>query len=383
MCLELKKKGNNVIVLTGKPNYPNGKYFKGYGWIKKNNDNWNGIKIYRSNLILRGNGNSFRLVLNYFSFAFFASFKVFAINENFDKIFIYAPSPITVGIPGIFARRKFKSKTFIWVHDLWPESIRIAGGIDKKWILRLVDILTRWIYSNMDKLLIQSKGFIYYLEKQQVNLKKIIYYPFYAESFYKIENPEISYLQKLPKGFKVLFAGNIGEGQSFETLLIAAKTIKLQNLPITLIVFGEGRLKKYVKKEIAKNKLEKYFILMGSAPAVEMPKYFACVDALLVSLKKSDIFSITIPGKLQSYLACGRPIIGSLDGIGAQIIREAKAGFTSNAEDANDLADQIIKLFHTPIEIRSQMGLNARNYFELNFERETLLDKLELILYEN
>ena len=122
---------------------------------------------------------------------------------------------------------------------------------------------------------------------------------------------------------------------------------------------------------------------MGSAPAVEMPKYFACVDALLVSLKKSDIFSITIPGKLQSYLACGRPIIGSLDGIGAQIIREAKAGFTSNAEDANDLADQIIKLFHTPIEIRSQMGLNARNYFELNFERETLLDKLELILYEN
>jgi glycosyltransferase involved in cell wall biosynthesis len=312
-----------------------------------------------------------------------ASFKLFAINEKFDKIFIFAPSPITVGIPGIFARRKYKSKTFLWVHDLWPESIRIAGGIEKKWILSIVDKMTRWIYSKMDKLLIQSKGFISYLENQQVNTNKIIYYPFYAETFYKIEDPEISYSQKLPLGFKVLFAGNIGEGQSFETLLEAAKIVKSQNFPITWIIFGEGRLKEYVKEEITKNNLEEFFILMGSAPAEDMPKYFACVDALLVSLKKSDIFSITIPGKLQSYLACGRPIIGSLDGVGAEIIRDAKAGFTSSAESANDLAKQIIKLFHTPIEIRNQMGLNARKFFEVEFEREISLDKLELILNGN
>ena len=163
----------------------------------------------------------------------------------------------------------------------------------------------------------------------------------------------------------------------------AAKIIKLQKIPIKWIVFGEGRLKQYVHKEIINKNLEDTFILMGTAPAREMPKYFACVDALIVSLKKSDIFSITIPGKLQSYLACGRPIIGSLDGVGAEIIKEAKAGFTSNAEAANDLADQVIKLFHTPIEIRMQMGLNARNYFEVEFEREILLDKLELILSGN
>jgi glycosyltransferase involved in cell wall biosynthesis len=380
VCLGLKERGYEVVVLTGKPNYPNGKYFNGYGWFKKNNDNWNGIKIYRSNLILRGQGNAIRLLLNYFSFAFLATLKVFSIKGKFDKIFIFAPSPITVGIPGILARKKFKAKTFLWVHDLWPESIRIAGGIEKKWILNLVDKMTRWIYSKMDKLLIQSKGFISYLENQEVNSNKIIYYPFYAETFYKIEDPELLYSQKLPKGFRILFAGNIGEGQSFETLLSAAKIINLKNLPITWIVFGEGRLKEYVKEEIVKNKLEEIFILMGSVPAVEMPKYFACVDALLVSLKKSEIFSITIPGKLQSYLACGKPIVGSLDGIGAEIIIESKAGFTSCAEDANELANQIINLFHTPIEIRNQMGLNARNFFEVEFEREILLDKLELIL---
>ena len=380
VCLGLKERGHEVVVLTGKPNYPNGKYYKGFGWFKKYNSNWNGIKIYRSNLILRGKGNGVRLIFNYFSFAFFASLKVFTIKGKFDKIFIYAPSPITVGIPGIIARIKFKAKAFLWVHDLWPESIKIAGGIEKKYLLNIVNKMTKWIYSKMDKLLIQSKGFISYLENQEVNTNKIIYYPFYAETFYKIENPELFYSEKLPKGFKLLFAGNIGEAQSFDTLLNAAIILKLQKLPITWVVFGEGRLKEFVKDEIAKNKLENIFYLLGSVPAVEMPKYFACVDALLVSLKRNDIFSITIPGKLQSYLACGRPIIGSLDGVGAEIIRDAKAGFTSKAEDAYELANQIINLYNTPIEIRTQMGFNARKYFEVEFEREILLDKLELIL---
>ena len=381
VCFGLKERGHDVVVLTGKPNYPNGKYFNGYGWFKNYNDNWNDIKIYRSNLILRGKGNRIRLLLNYFSFALFATLKVFSIKGNFDKIFIFAPSPITVGIPGIFARKKFKAKTFLWVHDLWPESIRIAGGIEKKMILKLVDKMTRWIYSKMDILLIQSKRFITYLENQEVNSNKIIYYPFYAETFYNIEDPEISYLKKLPIGFKLLFAGNIGEAQSFETLLSAAKTIKLQNLPISWIIFGEGRLKEYAMEEIAKNNLEDIFILMGSVPAVEMPKYFACVDGLLVSLKKSDIFSITIPGKLQSYLACGRPIIGSLDGVGAEIIREAKAGFTSKAESVEGLVEAILKLFNLSIEERKTLGNNGRNYYEKEFEREYLLDKLEDILH--
>ena len=380
VCLGLKERGHEVVVLTGKPNYPNGKYFNGYGWFKKNNDNWNGIKIYRSNLILRGKANGARLLLNYFSFVFFATLKLFSINEIFDKVFIFAPSPITVAIPGIFARRKYKAKAFLWVHDLWPESVKIAGGIEKKWVLTLIDKLTRWIYSKMDKLLIQSKGFITYLEKQEVNSNKIIYYPFYAETFYKIEESELSYSQKLPIGFKIIFAGNIGEAQSFKTLLSAAKIIKHKNLPITWIIFGEGRLKEYIKEEIVRNNLEEVFILKGSAPAIEMPKYFACADALLVSLKKSHIFSITIPGKLQSYLACGRPIIGSLDGVGADIINESKSGYTGSAESPNGLVEAIIKLYNNSFEESYELSKNARAYYEKEFERELLLDKLVYIL---
>jgi glycosyltransferase involved in cell wall biosynthesis len=381
VCLGLVERGHSVTVLTGKPNYPSGKYFDGYGWFRKNYEKWKGIDVYRSNLILRGRGNAINLFLNYFSFAFLSIFKLFSIKSRADKIFIFAPSPITVGIPGIVASKLFKAKSVLWVHDLWPESIRIAGGIENKFIIKTIDLLTRWIYKKVDKILIQSEAFQSYIAKQVEDKNKIIYYPFYAEPFYRVENPEPRYNDDLPSGFKLLFAGNIGEGQSFPTLLEAAKVIKNMNLPISWIIFGVGRMKELVIKEIIMHGLENNFILKGALPATEMPKYFSCVDGLIVSLKKSEIFSITIPGKLQSYLACGKPIIGSLDGIGAQIINDSKCGFTSKAESVEELVESILRLYNLSIDDRKSLGNNARNYFEKEFERESLLDKLENILY--
>lgn len=381
VCLGLVERGHSVTVLTGKPNYPSGKYFDGYGWFRNSYENWKGVDVYRSNLILRGNSNAINLFLNYFSFAFLSIFKLFSIKSTFDKIFIFAPSPITVGIPGIVASKLFKAKSVLWVHDLWPESIRIVGGIENKFIIKTIDLLTRWIYKKVDKILIQSEAFQSYITQQVEEKNKIIYYPFYAEPFYRVENPEPKYSDDLPSGFKLLFAGNIGEGQSFPTLLEAAKVIKSMNLPVSWIIFGEGRMKELVIKEIATHGLENNFILKGALPATEMPKYFCCVDGLIVSLKKSEIFSITIPGKLQSYLACGKPIIGSLDGIGAQIINDSKCGFTSKAESVEELVESILRLYNLSIQDRKLLGINGRNYFEKEFERESLLDKLENILY--
>jgi len=381
ICLGLKERKYNVTVLTGKPNYPVGKYFDGYSWFAKNFEIWEGIKIYRSNLFLRRNGNSINLFLNYFSFALLSIFKLYSIKSSFDKVFIFAPSPITTSIPGIVASKLYKAKSILWVHDLWPESIIISGGIKNKLIINLIDKMVRWIYNNVDEILIQSEGFRSFINEQVSEKKKIIYYPFYAESFYKVENPEPKYLNELPQGFKLLFAGNIGEAQSFQTLLEAAKVLKKINLPISWIIFGDGRMKDFVMKEIRNNSLESNFILKGAHPPNEMPKYFCCVDGLILSLKKSEIFSITIPGKLQSYLACGKPIIGSLDGIGAQIINDSKSGFTSKAESVEDLVEAILRLYNLSIEERKLLGNNGRNYFEKEFERESLLDKLENILH--
>jgi glycosyltransferase involved in cell wall biosynthesis len=380
VCLGLNERGHSVTVLTGKPNYPSGKYFKGYNWFSSNREKWNGIDVYRSNLILRGKGNAINLFLNYFSFAFLSCVKLFFIKSSFDKVFVFAPSPITIGIPGIFASKLFKAKSILWVHDLWPESIRIAGGVENKFIIEIIDLMTRWIYKKVDKILIQSEAFHSYIEQQVEDKNKISYYPFYAEPFYRIENPELKYIHGLPKGFKLLFAGNIGEAQSFPTLLEAAKVLKKMNVPISWIIFGDGRMKEMVLKEISDHGLENHFILKGSLPANEMPKYFSCVDGLVVSLKKSEIFSITIPGKLQSYLACGKPVIGSLDGIGAKIINESGCGFTAKAESVEELVEAIISLFNLTKEERITLGTNGRYYFEKEFEREMLLDKLENIL---
>ena len=381
VCIGLKERGHEITVLTGKPNYPSGKYFEGYNWLIKNLEKWNGIDVYRSNLVLRGNGAPVKLFLNYFSFTVLSTLKLFSIKSKFDKVFIFAPSPITVGIPGIVASKRFKAKAVLWVHDLWPESIRIAGGIKNKSIINVIDLMTRWIYKNVDKILIQSEAFKSYINKQVADIDKISYYPFYAEPFYRVEIPESKYLDELPEGFKLMFAGNIGESQSFPTLLGAAKVIKKMGLPITIIIFGDGRMKDMVIKEINDNGLQKHFLLKGLRPAIEMPKYFSCVDGLIVSLKKSDIFSKTIPGKLQSYLACGKPIIGSLDGIGAQIINDSKCGFSSKAESVEDFVEAILKLYNLSLEDRNLLGNNGRNYFEKEFERESLLDKLENILH--
>jgi glycosyltransferase involved in cell wall biosynthesis len=381
VCLGLNERGHSVTVLTGKPNYPSGKYFKGYDWFSSSSEKWNGIDVYRSNLILRGKGNAINLFLNYFSFAFLSCVKLFSIKSSFDKVFVFAPSPITIGIPGIVASKLFKAKSILWVHDLWPESIRIAGGVENKFIIKIIDLMTRWIYKKVDKILIQSEAFLSYIEQQVEDKNKISYYPFYAEPFYRVENPEPKYSNGLPKGFKLLFAGNIGEGQSFPTLLEAAKVLKKMNIPISWIIFGDGRMKEMVLKEISDHGLENHFILKGSLPANEMPKYFCCADGLIVSLKKSEIFSITIPGKLQSYLACGKPIIGSLDGIGAKIINESGCGYTAKAESITELVEAILKLYNLSVDDRKILGNNGRTYFEKEFEREALLDKLENILY--
>ncbi len=379
VCLALKERGHYVSVLAGKPNYPHGKYFEGYSWWKKNKEVWEGVTIYRSNLILRGSGGGVRLFLNYFSFSLLASLKVLGIREDFDKIFIFAPSPITVGIPGMVARKRFKARSYLWIQDLWPESIKIAGGINNKFILGLLSKMTKWIYAHTDKLLVQSKGFIPYLQNQKVKVEKVIYYPFYAESFYTVQEKHPQYMSTFPKNFKLVFAGNLGESQSFNTLLKAASILKNKSLEVKWLIYGDGRMKEEIVHKVHELGLEDTFFLKGSLPASEMPKVFSCADGLIVSLKKSEIFSVTVPSKLQSYLACGKPIIGSLDGIGGQIIKDANAGYVADAEDPEGLAAAIEKLYNQSEKERKAIGINGRTYYEKEFEREVLLSKLEEI----
>jgi glycosyltransferase involved in cell wall biosynthesis len=380
LAVELVKRGHDVTVLTGKPNYPYGTFYKGYSMFSKSRDYWNGIQIVRAPLISRGNGKGLKLLLNYLSFAFFASLKALFISKEIEKIFVYEPSPITVGFPAVVAKKRTGAPIYFWVQDLWPETLTAAGGIKNKYILSLFDTITRYIYRHSRKLLLQSQGFKSYILYQKVPEDKLIYYPNSTENFYKVVEKKQDYLSRLPDGFKIMFAGNIGQGQSFDTLLSAASILKSENLDIKWIILGDGRMKNWVNKRVIDLQLEDRFMVLGAFPSEEMPFFFACADAMIVSLKKNPVFAMTIPAKVQSYLACGRPIIGSLDGEGARIIRESEAGFVAPSENPAELAECVKRLFHLGDEERKNMGFNARLYYEREFEREMLLDRLEKIL---
>ncbi len=381
-CKELKERGYEMTILTGKPNYPNGKFYEGYTFFNKKIEYWNGIKILRVPLLRRKNGSGVNLFLNYLSFAFFASFRAFFIRKKFDLIFVYEPSPITVGFPAIIAKIRSKAKIIFWVQDLWPESISAAGGIKNKVVLKLINSITKYIYKKSDKILVQSKSFIPYIKKQGIPESKLIYFPNSVPAFFNIYPKDSLYVNKLPSGFNLMFAGNIGESQSFGTLINAAIILKKRGLNINWVILGKGRMLDSIVAKVKTLNIDQSFFFLGLFPSTEIPKFFSCADALIVSLKKDSIFALTIPSKIQSYLACGRPIIASLDGEGAKIIEEANAGFTSPSENEIMLADSISKLYNMRETERIKMGLNGRLYFEKEFEINYLLDKLEIIFAE-
>ncbi|TRX40141.1 glycosyltransferase family 4 protein [Flavobacterium restrictum] len=378
LAVGLKERGHQVSVLTGIPNYPKGSFFGTYAFFKKNDEIWNGIPIYRSKIFPRGNG-AIRLMINYLSFMFFCSIKVLFIKEKFDKILVYQPSPVTVGVPAIIAGLKMKAPFYFWVQDLWPASLSAAGGISNKTILSLFNTVTIYIYKKAQLILVQSKGFVDYIEKQGDFKHKTIYYPNTAEAFYKPVAPEDAYLKKLPKGFNLIFAGNLGEAQGISTLIDAARIVKDYGISVNWIFLGEGRQKEAYLTEIKSKNLHENFYFLGSFSAETMPYFFACADALIVSLKKDIIFSLTIPSKIQSYLASGKPILAALDGEGAKVILEAKAGFVSPPGDAQMFAQNTIDFYNLATEQKNMMKTNAIDYFNIEFEREMLLSRLEKI----
>jgi glycosyltransferase involved in cell wall biosynthesis len=293
-------------------------------------------------------------------------------------ILVFEPSPVTVGIPAIVLKKFRRTPILFWVQDLWPESLSATGTTESNWILSGVESLVRLIYRHCDKILIQSEAFRASIERLGVKREHIAYFPNSAEPFYRplsLER-EASEQSRLPKGFRVMFGGNIGKAQSFETILDAAELLK-DHMDIHWIIVGDGRMFSWVRDEVQKRGLGQTVHLLGRFPAEEMPRYFALADVLLVSLRKQPIFSLTIPSKVQSYLACGKPIIAALEGEGARVIKEAGAGLTPSPENSKELGEAVLAMYRKPEDERRAMGLKGRMYFESHFERTLLLDRLD------
>jgi glycosyltransferase involved in cell wall biosynthesis len=213
--------------------------------------------------------------------------------------------------------------------------------------------------------------------------EKIFYFPNTAGSLFqpvKVES-DAAERELMPNGFRVMFAGNIGKAQDFPTILSAAE--KLKSYPeIKWVVLGNGTMRSWVEEEIRARDLNDAVYLLGRHPVTTMPRFFSLADALLVVLKKDPIFALTIPSKVQAYLACAKRIVAALDGEGASVINESGGGMSAPSGDADALADIVLRMYKMPKPDREKMEQLAREYFERHFERNTLLDQLDTWMKE-
>ena len=378
----LAGRGHRVTVLTGLPNYPGGRFFKGYGYTGPYREQHGDVRIVRVPLVPRGGGGSIRLALNYFSFALMASLiGPLRLGRDFDLIFVHEPSPVTVGLPAIVMKRLTHAPIAFWVLDLWPESVAATGALRSPYWLGWVTRLVRFIYRRCDRILVSSRGFIPKVLAAGGEEENIRYFPNWAESLYGPRPRTAPSPATLPEGFRVMFAGNVGAAQDFPAILDAAERLKAESR-IHWVILGEGRMLDWLRSEIAQRGLAATFHLLGQHPASSMPAFFAHADAMLVSLGDDPVFALTVPAKVQAYLACGRPILAMLGGEGARVVQEARAGIVCPPGDGAALAQAVLALARMSDVEREQFGANGLSCSRSEFDRATLLARLEQWLAE-
>ena len=372
----LSLKGHNVTVLTGVPNYPKGVVFSDYKKNKSKYAKYKHCNIIRVPIFTRGK-SKVSLLLNYISFVFSASlfglFKTFRL--NYDLIFVYEPSPITVALPAIFMNIFKKKKIILWVLDIWPETPKSLGIIKSPALIKLLTLLVGFIYKKCDLILTQSKGFEKKIKEISPNsLTK--YFPSWADEIVDLnkikKTPSIDFNESV---FNVMFTGNIGEAQDLESVILAANNLRHYET-IRWIFVGDGRNFWKIKELVMRYKLENSVIFTGFVESSKLDSYIAHANLLLVSLRSNPLYSITIPAKVQNYLSKGLPIVGLLDGEGAEIIKSANAGYVCKSGEFQCLAKTVLEFKNMSESTRKKIGMNGQNIAISDFSRKKLLNEL-------
>ena len=375
---EMVKKGYKVTVLTGIPNYPEGKFYNGYGWIKKRKETWKGVEIIRIPIISRGK-SVFRLILNYYSFLLSGFFWSIFTRLNANYVFTFEVSPMIQAKIGVWYSRRNKVPNYLYVQDLWPDNLEVVGGIHNKLILDHYARMSKVIYHRCDRILATSPSFVDTIKsRMDKGLDRVSYLPQFAEDFYK---PLIKKeLMEIPSDgkFKIVFTGNIGYAQGLEILpKVALKLLEDGINDISFVVVGDGRYKDQLIKEVSDLNVSKMFIFINRQPAERIPEILAACDVAFVSFMANSLFEKTIPAKLQSYMACGMPIIAVADGETKRIVEEANCGLCCAFEDYKKIALAICCLKNN--DQLQQMAFNSREYMLRNFEKSLIIDKIQLL----
>tara|TARA_A100000164_G_scaffold382143_1_gene438954 strand:- start:6604 stop:7830 length:1227 start_codon:yes stop_codon:yes gene_type:complete len=368
----LVAKGHQVFVLTGKPNYPKGKIFKGYDYFSISDQTINNINVIRVPIIPRFS-SYFTLLLNYISFVISAIIFGFwkLKDKKFEAIFVFGNSPIFQAIPAILFAKIFKKPISIWIQDLWPESLSAIKFTSNKYLLNLIKIIVKFIYINVDLILIQSRGFY-----KKINILSKSTQIKYLPNFYSKESSQLRFNKKYDKFFRkkfiFMFAGNLGKAQSLDTLIDAAYLLRNES-DIEFIIIGDGSEKRNLIEKVDKLNL-KNIIFIEQQTSNVINSFLQKASALIVTLGDQEVLNLTIPSKIQAYLSSAKPIIASLNGTSSSILRESGAALVVRAGDHIKLKNAILKFTRLSLKERNLMGKKGKIYFENNFSITKFMD---------
>ena len=370
ICETLVKLGHKVTVICGYPNYPEGfirKDYKGKSGKKHKNEVINGVNIKRCFEIPRGH-SLIKLFLNYYSISLSMRRKVKKLKEKFDIVLINQLSPVMQSWAGIFYAKKHKIPSLLYCYDLWPDSLAAGGIKDSSLIYKYYFRISKRIYNSASHILCTSKNFInYFVEKHEIDIDKLSYLPQYCEDLFDSSEQSMND----DNTYNYVFAGNIGKVQSVETIIKAANLVK-NDPTIKIHIIGDGSNLDNCKKMASEYNLHNV-IFYGKHPIEEMPKFYSMADAMLVTLSNNKVISNTLPGKVQSYMCFGKPIIGAIDGETPMILEEAKCGVYTRAEDYEGLANLFVNFKKYD---KDELSKNSKIYYDNNFKKEIFFERL-------
>ncbi|MBQ8138906.1 MAG: glycosyltransferase family 4 protein [Lachnospiraceae bacterium] len=377
---EMAKRGHYVHAVTGVPNYPMGEIFEGYEHNRIKEEDHNGIHITHVPVIPRKQDAVHRL-LNYHSYPISAKRQLLRLREDYDVIFANQSSPVMMVEPAIAYGKKHNKKVVMYCMDLWPASLCVGGIKKNSALYKYYWKRSKRIYSSVDVILVTSKMFKnYFIEEFGISEERVIYLPQYAlaefNSIPKTESKDT---------IDFVFAGNVGKAQNLGVILRAAKIIQEENFIyqgkiIRFHIVGNGQELETLKTYALENSINNV-IFHGRRPTEDMPKYYSLADAMIVTMLPDPFVSLTLPAKVQSYMAAGKPIIACADGEIPMVINEAKCGLCAKADDEKGLVE-LIKLF-IQSDLKENMGKNSKEYYREHFSVEVVINKLETVLYES
>ena len=378
LCAGFTADGCAVDVLCGLPNYPSGEWFEGYRYTGPRHEMHDGVEIFRAGEIRRKNNTGLRIFLNYISYPVTALFHLPRLaGRRYDAVFCYETSPVLMLLPAIVYAKLHRVPLTAYVLDLWPENLYSVLPVQNRALRAVAAGVSHWLYRRCDRLIAMSPA----LEKRLAAIapkaqRTVI--PQYCEDFYARQVHDAALEQRFAGRFNVLFAGNISPAQNLSLLVECARRLKADaRRDIHFILVGSGMSLESLQNEIAHAQLADWFTFEGRRPAEEIPAYHTLADALFAALCPSEDVGLTVPAKIASYFAAGRPCLVSVSGEAARVMLESGAGLASDAGDADGLYQNLLALAALPAEARARMGRAGFSYYGAHFRRAPLLHRIE------